>query len=99
MWREQRQRAMRQNIEAIARVGEDYGRPLMVGVSRKAFFGSLIPDGIQRGTEGGPIGTVAVCLAAAAAGASIFRVHDVADHVAALAVFHALRNRGGRMAD
>jgi dihydropteroate synthase len=89
----------RQNIEAIARLGElkDYGRPIMVGVSRKAFFGSLIPEGIQRGTEGGPIGTVAVSLAAAAAGASIFRVHDVADHVAALAVFHALRNRGGRM--
>jgi dihydropteroate synthase len=86
----------RQNIEAIARLGElmDYDLPLMVGVSRKALFGSLIPAGIQRGTEGGPIGTVAVSLAAAAAGASIFRVHDVADHVAALAVFDALRKRG-----
>jgi dihydropteroate synthase len=83
----------RQNIEAIARLGElaDYDLPIMVGVSRKAIFGSLIPEGIQRGTEGGPIGTVAVSLAAAAAGASIFRVHDVADHVTALAVFDALR--------
>jgi dihydropteroate synthase len=86
----------RQNIEAIARLGElaDYDLPIMVGVSRKALFGSLIPQGIQRGTEGGPIGTVAVSLAAAAAGASIFRVHDVADHVAALAVFDALHQRG-----
>jgi dihydropteroate synthase len=86
----------RQNIEAIARLDElaDYDLPIMVGVSRKALFGSLIPQGIQRGTEGGPIGTVAVCLAAAAAGASIFRVHDVADHVAALAVFDALHQRG-----
>jgi dihydropteroate synthase len=86
----------RQNIEAIARLGElaDYDLPIMVGVSRKALFGSLIPAGIQRGTEGTPIGTVAVSLAAAAAGASIFRVHDVADHVAALAVFDALHNRG-----
>jgi len=85
-----------QNIEAIARLGElkDYGRPIMVGVSRKAFFGALIPDGLQRGTEAAPAGTIAVCLAAAAAGASIFRVHDVAEHVAALAVFDALRNRG-----
>jgi dihydropteroate synthase len=83
----------RQNIEAIARLGElaDYDLPIMVGVSRKAFFGSLVPAGLSRGAEAGPIGTVAVSLAAAAAGASIFRVHDVADHVAALAVFDALR--------
>jgi dihydropteroate synthase len=87
----------RQNIEAIARLDElkDYRRPIMVGVSRKAFFGALIP-GIERGTEGSPVGTVAASLAAAAAGASIFRVHDVADHVAALAVFDAIRNRGVR---
>jgi dihydropteroate synthase len=86
----------RQNIEAVARLGElrDYGLPIMVGVSRKTFFGSLIPEGLKRGTEGGPVGTVAVSLAAAAAGASIFRVHDVAEHVAALAVFDAIRNRG-----
>ncbi len=84
-----------QNMAAIARLGElaDYGRPIMVGASRKKFFGSLIPDGIARGTEGTLVGTVAVSLAAAAAGASIFRVHDVAEHVAALAVFDALRRR------
>ena len=83
----------RQNIDALSRLGEllDYGRPIMVGVSRKAFFGSLIPQGMARGTEGTPAGTIAVCLAAAAAGAAIFRVHDVAEHVAALAVFDALR--------
>jgi dihydropteroate synthase len=85
-----------QNIAAIARLGElrDYGRPIMIGASRKKFFGSLIPGGLERGTEGELIGTVAVSLAAAAAGASLFRVHDVAEHVAALAVFDALRNRG-----
>jgi dihydropteroate synthase len=85
-----------QNIEAIARLGElrDYGCPIMIGASRKKFFGSLIPGGLERGTEGELIGTVAVSLAAAAAGASLFRVHDVAEHVAALAVFDALRNRG-----
>ncbi|HUI97286.1 MAG TPA: dihydropteroate synthase [Xanthobacteraceae bacterium] len=84
-----------QNIDAIARLGElaDYRRPIMIGASRKKFFGSLIPGGLERGTEGTLIGTVAVSLAAAAAGASLFRVHDVAEHVAALAVFDALRNR------
>jgi dihydropteroate synthase len=89
----------RQNIAALARLGEllDYGRPIMVGVSRKAFFGSLIPEGLARGSEAATVGTVAVALAAAAAGASIFRVHDVAEHVAALAVFDAIRKgrRGG----
>jgi dihydropteroate synthase len=84
-----------QNIAVIARLGElaHYGRPIMIGASRKKFFGSLIPAGIARGTEGTLIGTLAVSLAAAASGASLFRVHDVAEHVAALAVFDALRDR------
>jgi dihydropteroate synthase len=77
----------RQNVEVIARLGElrDFGCPILIGVSRKAFLGSLI-DGV----EGTPIGTIAASLAAFAAGASLFRVHDVAEHVAALKVFHAV---------
>jgi len=65
-----------------------YGRPFLVGVSRKKFLGRTIGGG----TEGELIGTVAAALAAAAAGASLFRVHDVAAHVAALKVFDAIRN-------
>jgi dihydropteroate synthase len=79
----------RQNIEVVKRLGElrDYGRPILVGVSRKKFLGPTIGGG----SEGELIGTIAACLAAAAAGASLFRVHDVAEHVAALKVFHAIR--------
>jgi dihydropteroate synthase len=79
----------RQNIEAIARLAElrNYGRPIVVGASRKSFLGSLAPAGIAAG----PAGTIAASLAAAAAGASILRVHDVGVHVAALTVFHKLR--------
>jgi dihydropteroate synthase len=33
---------------------------------------------------------------AAASGASILRVHDVAEHVAALRVLHAMRGDAGR---
>jgi dihydropteroate synthase len=44
----------------------------------------------RNGAEGERAGTIAACLAAAAAGASLFRVHDVAEHVAALNVFHAI---------
>jgi dihydropteroate synthase len=86
----------RQNIEAIARLGDlkDYGRPILVGVSRKAFFGSHAEGRLERGAEGGLVGTIAVSLAAAAAGASLFRVHDVAEHIAALTVFDTIRNRG-----
>ena len=79
----------RQNVEVIARLHElmDFGCPILIGCSRKKFLGSLI-DG---GTEAELIGTVAANLAACAAGASLFRVHDVAEHVAALKVFDAMR--------
>jgi len=81
-----------QNIDAVRRLGElrDYGRPILVGVSRKKFLGQRSGNG----AEGERAGTLAACLAAAAAGASLFRVHDVAEHVAALQVFHAIRTGG-----
>src|SRR5262249_28863036 len=83
-----------QNRDAIARLGElaDYRLPILVGASRKSFLGSLVDAGIQRGI----IGTVAANLAAAASGASLFRVHDVAEHVAALKVFWAIRGGAGQ---
>ena len=78
----------RQNVEAVSRIPDlkDYGLPILIGTSRKAFLGSLTGDGI----EATLIGTVAANLVAAAAGASIFRVHDVAEHVAALRIFHSM---------
>ena len=82
-------KSSRQNRDVINRLPEirDYGLPIMVGISRKAFLGSL--------TEGSPeatlAGTLAASLAAAAGGAALFRVHDVAEHVAALRVFQAIR--------
>ncbi|MBV9948962.1 MAG: dihydropteroate synthase, partial [Myxococcales bacterium] len=78
-----------QNRDALARLGElkPYGCPIMVGVSRKAFLGSLV----DRRVETTPSGVIAANLAAAAAGATVFRVHDVAAHAMALRVFHAIR--------
>ncbi|MGB8045295.1 MAG: dihydropteroate synthase [Pseudolabrys sp.] len=80
----------RQNREAILRLGElkDYGLPIMVGASRKKFLGSLTGDGI----EGTLAGSLAVSLAAIVAGAAIVRVHDVAEHAAALKVFQTIRD-------
>ncbi len=78
----------RQNVEALARIPElkCYGFPILVGASRKAFLGSLTGDGV----EATPIGTVAVNLTAAAGGAAVFRVHEVAANVAALRVWQAI---------
>lgn len=79
----------RQNVQVIAGLQGlmELRCPIMIGVSRKAFLGSL-SDGQ---TEAGLIGTVAANLAACAAGARVFRVHDVAAHVAALRVFETIR--------
>ncbi len=78
----------RQNRDAIVRLDKlkDYGLPILVGVSRKGFLGS-----ITEGEESSVAGTIAANLAAAAYGASIFRVHDVAENTAALKVFDAIR--------
>lgn len=79
----------RQNVEVLSRLGDlkDFGCPILVGVSRKAFLGSLNADG----DEGSLFGTVAANLAAAVNGAAIFRVHDVAENVIALKVLDAIR--------
>jgi dihydropteroate synthase len=83
-------KSSRQNRDAILRLGElkDYGLPIMVGASRKKFLGSLTGDGI----EGTLAGSLAVSLAAIVAGAAIVRVHDVAEHAAALRVFQTIRD-------
>jgi len=79
----------RQNVEAVARIGElrDYGLPVLIGVSRKSFLGSLAEVGI----EGRLIGPMRPNPRAAASGAGTFRVHDVAEHVAAFKVFDTIR--------
>jgi len=64
------------NLELLRRLDEivALGRPVMVGVSRKAFLGKITgreaPDRVA--------GTVAASVLALERGASIFRVHDVA---------------------
>jgi dihydropteroate synthase len=80
----------RQNIEILRRLGEliEFGCPILVGTSRKAFLGSLSEHQI----EAQLVGAIAATLAAYAAGAALFRVHDVAEQVAALKVFHTIRS-------
>jgi dihydropteroate synthase len=79
----------RQNVEVFRRLGEltEFGCPILLGVSRKAFLGSLSAGQ----TEAQLVGTIAASLAGYDAGAALFRVHDVAEHAAALRVFHTIR--------
>jgi dihydropteroate synthase len=82
----------RQHIEAIAAIGQiraHFGLPVLVGLSRKSFLGSLLKVEIDDRL----IGTIAANLAAAAAGADVFRVHDVAAHVVALKVFSTIHGQ------
>jgi dihydropteroate synthase len=62
----------------------------MVGPSRKRFIGELTGLPVDQRDAG----TVGAALAAAAAGANLVRVHDVASLRPALTVFEAVRAHG-----
>jgi dihydropteroate synthase len=76
------------NMELLRRLAElrELGRPLVVGTSRKSFIGRL--DGSDAGERLG--GTVASSVLAAAEGAEVLRVHDVAEARQAVAVAGAI---------
>lgn len=76
------------NMELLRRLGElrELGRPLVVGTSRKSFIGKL--DGSPAGDRLG--GTIASSVLAAAEGAEVLRVHDVAEMRQALSVAGAI---------
>jgi len=76
------------NLELLRRLGElrRLGRPLVVGTSRKSFIGRV--DGSDAGERLG--GTIASSVLAAAEGAEILRVHDVAEVGQAMAVAGAI---------
>jgi dihydropteroate synthase len=76
------------NMELLRRLGElrELGRPLVIGTSRKSFIGKV--DGSGAGERLG--GTIASSVLAAAEGAAVLRVHDVAEVGQALAVTAAI---------
>ena len=63
------------------------GRPLLVGVSRKAFIGKILNLAADERLEG----SLAAAVAAALAGANILRVHDVPETTKAVRVADAIR--------
>ncbi|MET2826579.1 dihydropteroate synthase [Mesorhizobium shangrilense] len=87
-----------ENLDLMARFSELHalGFPLMAGTSRKRFIGTVTGrDPMDRGA-----GTVATSVILRLKGAHLFRVHDVAINVDALAVADAMlareTNRAGR---
>lgn len=64
-----------------------FGKPLLVGASRKSMIDQIIPTHSDERLSG----TLAIHLKAIEEGASIVRVHDVKEHVQAIGVWKALR--------
>ncbi|MDE3177036.1 MAG: dihydropteroate synthase, partial [Pseudomonadota bacterium] len=73
-------------LKATGRLRDAFGLPVLIGVSRKRMFGELLGAGVDDRL----IGTLAANLTALARGASVFRVHDAAEHRAAFTVFEAI---------
>jgi dihydropteroate synthase len=81
-------KTLEHNLELLRRLAElrELGFPLVIGTSRKSFLGKI--DGSPVGKRLG--GTIASSVLAAAEGADVLRVHDVAEATQALAVAAAV---------
>jgi dihydropteroate synthase len=81
-------KTLEHNLELLARLGEmrELGRPLVIGTSRKSFIGKI--DGSAVDDRIG--GSIATATLAAAEGAEVLRIHDVAETAQALRVAAAV---------
>jgi len=86
-------KAPEHNLALLDRLGGivALGHPVMVGPSRKRFLGTVT----GRPVDGRDAATAAACVAARMRGARLFRVHDVAAAVEALAVADAVLGADG----
>ncbi len=84
-------KSMEHNLELLAAMGrfKKFGRPLLVGVSRKSFIGKLL--GVE--VNGRLPGALACACWGAMEGIQIVRAHDVAETVQVLRMTEALMTR------
>jgi dihydropteroate synthase len=85
-----------QNLELVRRTGElvSAGYPVLSGASRKSFVGRVsVPEASRTDPEDRLAGSLAFSVMHLAAGARVFRVHDVEAHRAALAAAWAIRGQ------
>jgi dihydropteroate synthase len=81
-------KTLEHNLELLRRLRElrELGRPLVVGTSRKSFIGKVDGSSVEDRIGG----SIATSVLAAAEGADVLRVHDVAEMAQALAVTNAV---------
>jgi dihydropteroate synthase len=84
-------KTLEHNLEILGRLREfkALGKPVLVGVSRKAFIGKLTGMPVDSRLEG----SIAAAVLAVIEGADMVRVHDVRETVQALRVTSAVRSR------
>ncbi len=82
-------KSLEQNLAAIWGLDRlrEYGLPILLGLSRKSFIGKVLGNSVHQRLTG----TLASNMVGLIRGASILRVHDVAAHREALAMFNALK--------
>jgi dihydropteroate synthase len=78
------------NFELLRRLDEltALGRPILVGISRKSSLGKIMGD--PEAKTGTTAASVGAAVLAYERGASVFRVHDVREHVEALTAAQAV---------
>jgi dihydropteroate synthase len=75
-----------QLLQSIGKIQEELGLPVLAGISRKTMIGTITGKVVERRMAG----SLAAAIAAMAQGARILRVHDVAETVDAIRVWHAV---------
>jgi dihydropteroate synthase len=83
-------KTLQHNLDLLAQLHHiaDIGLPVMAGLSRKGMLGAITGRDVQHRQ----VASAAAALIAAQNGASLLRVHDVAETVDALAVLNAVRS-------
>jgi len=86
-------KTLEHNLALLRRLDEltTFGRPLLVGVSRKSFLGRLLGGAAPLPAEERLEGSLTAALWAVAHGAAGVRVHDVGATQRALATWQAIR--------
>ena len=82
-------KTLEHNLDLLANLGRiaDIGPPVMTGLSRKVMLGTIT----GRDIDHRQVASTAAALIAAQNGASVLRVHDVAETVDVIAVLRAVR--------
>lgn len=78
-----------QSMECILKLDELaglFGLPVLLGLSRKRFIGHVLGNEVDQRL----VGTLASNVLGLTRGAAVLRVHDVAEHVEAMKMFHAI---------